>query len=58
MPAGITFLAPTIFAYTDNKGCVLQQIPNEKNNITNKKQSSKKATFSTLDCLKMFASDS
>jgi len=30
MPAGITFSAPTIFTYTDNKGCALQQIPTEK----------------------------
>lgn len=58
MPAGITFLAPTIFTYSDNKGCALQQIPNGKNNIINKKQNTTKATFSNLDCLKMFASDS
>lgn len=56
MPAGITFSAPTIFTYTDNKGCALQQIQNEK--ISTLLTWSKILQKQLLQAyLKMFASD-
>lgn len=57
MPAGITFPAPTVFTYTDNKGYALQQIPNEKISALLSRSKTLQKQLKQTE-LKMFASDS